>query len=31
MRYGILANEETEEGVVELYLRPILLYPIPNK
>jgi hypothetical protein len=27
---GIAVNEETGEGVVELYLRHILIYPVPN-
>jgi hypothetical protein len=30
-RYGILVNEETEECIVEFYLKNVLIYPIPNK
>lgn len=29
-RLGIIVNDETEEGVVELYLRNITIYPVPN-
>lgn len=29
-RQGIIVNEETGECIVELYLRTILIYPIPN-
>ena len=27
---GISVNEDTEEGVVELYLRSIIIFPVPN-
>jgi len=30
IRYGIEANEETKEAVVELYLRPVRFFPCPN-
>lgn len=29
-RLGISVNEDTEEGVVELYLRSIIIFPVPN-
>ena len=29
-RMGISVNEDTEEGVVELYLRSIIIFPVPN-
>jgi hypothetical protein len=29
-RLGIIANEETEECIVELYLRQILIFPLQN-
>lgn len=29
-RYGIIVNEETEECIVEIYLRQVLIYPVPN-
>lgn len=29
-RMGIVANEETEECLVELYLRQILIFPLQN-
>lgn len=30
VRYGIIVNEETEECIVEIYLKSILIFPIPN-
>ena len=30
-RYGIIVNEETEECIVEIYLKQVQVYPIPNK
>jgi hypothetical protein len=29
-RQGILANEETDECVVELYLKTLTIFPVPN-
>lgn len=31
IREGIVVNPDTEECIVEFYLKPILLYPLPNK
>ena len=31
IRYGILVNEDTEEAIVEIYLKQILVFPIPNQ
>lgn len=30
-RIGILINEDTEEAIVEIYLKPIQIFPIPNE
>lgn len=29
-RQGILANEDTEECIVELYLKTLTIFPVPN-
>ena len=29
-RFGITANDDTGEAIVELYLRKIMIFPIPN-
>jgi hypothetical protein len=31
LRKGIVVNEETEESIVEIYLKRVLVFPIPNK
>lgn len=31
LRKGIMINNETEECIVETYLKPILIFPIPNQ
>ena len=30
-RHSIVVNEDTDEYIVEVYLKSILVYPIPNK
>ena len=30
LRYGIMVNEDTEEAIVEVYLKHIQIFPIPN-
>ena len=30
-RFGIIVNEDTEEAIVEIYLKQVLVMPIPNQ
>ena len=30
LRFGIIVNEDTEETIVEVYLRQLLIFPVPN-